>query len=591
MPLESGSDPGGEDYSRHGTSYEFESVIADLIDNSIDAEANTVSVMISDQQYPAGPVRGKSENYPSGLPFLHDEHLFAIIADDGRGMDPTSLKNSIVYGKRRKYEEWELGHYGVGLKQSSASQAYELSIFTKSTDGVLSFIRRSSTHVQSTNRDEWLEETDLVGDYAWMAETRGFSMAKKRIEELSSGTVVLLEGLHKLESRINPADRPTAVDEIKTYVKNHLRLIFHYYLSPGGAKIPLTSGAERSRSLSISFNNEPLTPLDPFLREFARDEYGTLQHELSIPTITPQGEMNSNLHIWILPNDSNPLYPEVGVIEEDLKSSRRGLNRQTLQGIFLYRNRRLIDYGNDGWKTVRTIDPGQTRHRWELHLPPGAQIGDVTQSDFLVNNTKSQVDPSTDFITRLKDANGRFKKQWHPGDPKNRIGSMRRAEFRNKREGKHYLQRLKGEGKSYFPACKFCKSHDHDNKEHRCPDCGLKGKHKDKSSEKCSKYTKPVVKCTDCGKKNHPNRMDSRCELFEPAPPQPPAPGGAGGGGRPASPEPGGPLSVPDSDVQIDVTTSGRPVVVREVNGKTLVMLNPTHPNFHDVIQRAANGG
>ena len=590
MALPSGTDPAGDDYSKHGTSYEFESVIADLIDNSIDAEAETVSVFISDQNYPAGPERGKSVNYPSGLPYLHDRHLFAIIADDGSGMDPTTLQNSIVYGKRRAYEEWELGHYGVGMKQSSASQAYELSIFTKTKQGVETFIRRSSTHVQSTNRDEWLEEKDLVGNYAWMGETKGFRVAKKMIQEQSSGTVILLEGLHKLESRIDPEGRETDVDTIKTYVKNHLRLSFHYYLQPGGARIRLMSGAERVRSLAIEFNNEPLTPLDPFHRNLSRDEFGTLQHELTVPTKTPQGEMNSNLKIWILPNAANPLYPEVSVIEEDLKLSRRGLNAQVLQGIYTYRNMRLIDYGTGGWKGIRAIDPKQTRHRWELHLPPGAQIGNRKESDFLVNNTKSEVVPSSEFMTRLKNKNREFKKQWHPKDPKNRISSMARAQFRNEREGTQYLTRLKGKG-SFFPKCTHCKSMDHESKEHKCPDCGLKGKHKDKSSPKCSKYTKPVVKCTDCGKENHPNRMDSRCELHEPTPPPPPLPGGSGGGGGPTVSEPGGPLSLPNSDVMVDITNTGLPVVIREVNDRTLVMLNPTHPNFHDVIQRAANGG
>ena len=221
---------------------------------------------------------------------------------------------------------------------------------------------------------------------------------------------------------------------------------------------------------------------------------------------------------------------------------------------------------------------------------PGAQIGNRKESDFLVNNTKSEVVPSSEFMTRLNNNIREFKKQWHPKDPKNRISSMARAQFRNEREGTQYLTRLKGRG-SFFPKCTHCKSMNHESKEHKCPDCGLKGKHKDKSSPKCSKYTKPVVKCTDCGKENHPNRMDSRCELHEPTPPPPSLPGGPGSGGGPTPSEPGGPLSLPNSDVMVDITNTGLPVVVREVNDRTLVMLNPTHPNFHDVIQRAANGG
>ena len=412
-------------------------------------------------------------------------------------------------------------------------------------------------------------------------------MAGDLIDDLDHGTVILLEGLHKLESRIDPNFRETNVDDIKAFVKNHLRLVFHYYIQPGGARIPLRSGAERSRFLEIEFNNTLLTELDPFHRDYARDQFGTLQHTLSVSTKTPQGEMNSALKIWIVPNPSNPLYPEVAAIEEDLKASRRGLNRQLLQGIYTYRNMRLIDYGTGGWKGIRGNDPKQTSHRWELHLPPGAQIGDITQSDFLVNNTKSEVVPSKDFITRLKNKNLSLKRQWHPKDPKNMIPSFSRAQFRLEKEGKGYIKRFQGKSK-FFPVCKWCGSMDHESKMHKCPDCGRKNKCKNKTDTRCTKYVKPVEICSDCGEEGHANKFDSRCKLYEPSPPPTPPgqPPGSGGGG-PSLP---GPMGTPESDVIVEVTKTGKPITVSEVNGKTLVFLNLNHPSFAEIIKKAARG-
>ena len=76
-----------------------------------------------------------------------------------------------------------------------------------------------------------------------MIDSRGFITAKKKLIELEHGTVVLLEGLHKLERKVGAKhSRKHYTDIIKKRVKNYLGLVFHYYIK--GTKIPRSDGVD-----------------------------------------------------------------------------------------------------------------------------------------------------------------------------------------------------------------------------------------------------------------------------------------------------------------------------------------------------------
>ncbi|MGP5641613.1 ATP-binding protein, partial [Brachybacterium tyrofermentans] len=79
--------------------------MADLVDNSIDADARNVVVRFV--------TRGGS---PAGLEVI----------DDGRGMDSATVDDAMEYGHKRDYADDDLGHFGIGLKAASLSQAETL---------------------------------------------------------------------------------------------------------------------------------------------------------------------------------------------------------------------------------------------------------------------------------------------------------------------------------------------------------------------------------------------------------------------------------------------------------------------------------
>jgi hypothetical protein len=82
--------------------YPLEASIADLVDNSIDAEAKKILIRFV-----------KKNGRQASL----------YIVDDGRDMDARTLKNAMQFAARRNYGPADLGMFGVGLKTASLSQA------------------------------------------------------------------------------------------------------------------------------------------------------------------------------------------------------------------------------------------------------------------------------------------------------------------------------------------------------------------------------------------------------------------------------------------------------------------------------------
>src|SRR5262245_16860639 len=82
--------------------YSLAEAVADLIDKSIDANASDVLVrLLYDRQ---GVHR-------------------VFIADNGKGMSESVLSKAMQFGSTVQHQPKDLGHYGIGLKAASFSQA------------------------------------------------------------------------------------------------------------------------------------------------------------------------------------------------------------------------------------------------------------------------------------------------------------------------------------------------------------------------------------------------------------------------------------------------------------------------------------
>ena len=96
--------------------YELPAAIADLIDNSIDAQATRVEIT-----------------------FLRNDHeITAVtIADDGRGMDMGALRAGMQFAGQTTHDPGDLGTYGMGLKSASFSQSKTLTVISRRNSSVV----------------------------------------------------------------------------------------------------------------------------------------------------------------------------------------------------------------------------------------------------------------------------------------------------------------------------------------------------------------------------------------------------------------------------------------------------------------------
>ena len=231
----------GENYYQHHAGYAFEEMVADIIDNSIGAKSKNITIRFEDCDYTAAGSpggQGKSLKYPEGLGYLTGERSYLMIADDGHGMSYAELLESLTKGAIRDYEDYELGHFGIGLKDSTLSQAYEITIFSKKKGESVAILRMSSIWFQERDRYEFMQpHKDFKNDYDWMAKTDGYQNCKKFIDGIDCGTVILMEGLHSQEKAFGDThSRSDYISMIVDHLDSHLGLVFERYLDPN----PLT---------------------------------------------------------------------------------------------------------------------------------------------------------------------------------------------------------------------------------------------------------------------------------------------------------------------------------------------------------------
>ena len=97
--------------STRAIGYSLEAAIADVVDNSIAANAHNIHINF----------------FP-----VDDEYVF--ILDDGCGMDSIEITNAMQYGSKNPNEARninDLGRFGLGLKTASLSQCRSLTVVSK----------------------------------------------------------------------------------------------------------------------------------------------------------------------------------------------------------------------------------------------------------------------------------------------------------------------------------------------------------------------------------------------------------------------------------------------------------------------------
>ena len=168
-------------------SYLIEQVIADLVDNSIDGNADNLEIILADEEF------GNRRSH------------YIVVVDDGGQIHPDRMNAVMDFGVEREYDELDLGKFGVGLKSSSLSQA-EKSLYYRKSRGAIEVRRYLAQVVHEP--DKWVlldslddfgelpEKVQLAADRLPDMKTTGNRDSVTKIEAMPKGTAVVLEDMH-----------------------------------------------------------------------------------------------------------------------------------------------------------------------------------------------------------------------------------------------------------------------------------------------------------------------------------------------------------------------------------------------------------
>ena len=159
-----------------GLNYSFEQAIADLVDNSISADAKNIWIYI-DRKNGA---------------FKFNDTLIAVV-DDGHGMSLEKLTETLEYGYDSADTPTNLGAFGLGMKTAATSQSWVLAVATRD-DPNADFSRRA-----------WdIPWVDSKGDWQ-LRKPREEMFPDQAVEKINgrTGTIVLLPDLTRMKANIN----------------------------------------------------------------------------------------------------------------------------------------------------------------------------------------------------------------------------------------------------------------------------------------------------------------------------------------------------------------------------------------------------
>lgn len=326
--------------------YDFQTAIADLIDNSISAGARRIGVELIFE--------------PNGS--------YVLISDDGRGMSSNNLLEALRFGSRRIYGHNELGRFGLGLKTGSFSQCRRLSVVSRTSQ------MKGAGHVRTLDLD-FIEAMD-----AWSVlddESSAAISEAKRILRDGPGTVVVWEQLDRVlpERYAETGWGRRRLLNLSKKTAEHLSMVFHRFI--GG-----THGLE---PVTISVNGEKLEAWDPF----AESESRTVALASEIFEVeSPSGSSDVRFSGFVLPPRDHFSSAE----EFDRLSGPLKWNRQ--QGLYIFRANRLVQHG--GWSGLRGIDEHTKLAR------AAVDFGTDLDESFQINVAKMSVSLPTSLRSMLE---------------------------------------------------------------------------------------------------------------------------------------------------------------------------------------------
>ncbi|MFJ4812252.1 ATP-binding protein [Streptomyces longwoodensis] len=298
--------------------YGFEVAVADLIDNSIDAEADEIVVH-----------------------FLRDADriLTLLIIDNGKGMDEEGLDAAMTVGRRREYGDAALGMYGTGLKAASLSHASSLTVVSRTKRSRAAGRRMTAEGIADGFRCDTVDPRyaqDLVDRYDGIIEWQG--------------TVVRWDGVRAFET-VGRGQSDQFLSKAISRLETHLGLYLHRYLQRGlKLDIAVWDVSSGQPGLGEEVDHIAVEALDPFA--YKVPGMAGYPRVYAAP-VEGLGDVRMTAHIW--PAKSKQAgFRQIGSLAER-------------QDFYFYRNDRLVQAG--GWNGLRNPEGHLVLARVAVDLP------------------------------------------------------------------------------------------------------------------------------------------------------------------------------------------------------------------------------
>ncbi len=320
--------------------YSLETAVADIIDNSITADASEVDVFCS---------------------FEGSEPAVAIV-DNGKGMSSEELIQAMRHGSANPQSERsqkDLGRFGLGLKTASFSQGRKLTVISKTLDGVagacwdLNLIAEKDLWVIKVLSDEEINNTHFVDQLE------------------GTGTLVLWEDLDRLTEDHIGINRSKIIEDKIDILDKHLSLVFHRFLS---------GEVKGYKKLGLHINGHKVEPFDPFCRKFKST------------TKLPQEIVKVDGHSILIQPYILPHHSKLSPKEHHYYETRS--NFVSNQGAYIYRNGRLMAWGD--W--FRLIPKGEKTKLARVQI----DFVNSLDSKWTIDIKKSRAVPPQEVKTRMR---------------------------------------------------------------------------------------------------------------------------------------------------------------------------------------------
>jgi len=314
--------------------YTLSTAIADLIDNSIAAGATRVEILLDS----------------------HTSPMTMFISDNGCGMTDDELTLNMRFPSAdidmvRSTDD--LGRFGLGLKTASFSQSRKFTVISRKDEPYFQGRTWDVEYLKDTKDWTLIIENDL--EISKVLET--YQKVKGNFHEndpdFDLKTLVVWNELYKLERLFKKNEINDELEELRS----HLGLVFHRFIQSG--------------NLQIRLNNSLIESFEPFPKNeqgvqvvsenFWRTGDAYIKFQGIILPKRATAEAKQSHSVWV---------PAGSTLEE-------------LQGIYVYRNERLINYG--AW--LRAIPKSIFLQFGRLKI----DISNINDSEFHLNVAKSSL--------------------------------------------------------------------------------------------------------------------------------------------------------------------------------------------------------